>query len=116
MDTQFGSLVVYFCFLLIVFLLCIAARHRPQRMVVLQEDGIVDVNGLEVLAHVALWLLVGSLIFAGAVDVLGWATKSKSNSVSNLIHYYFNLYPWLGWIAAGLVYHLLVDRPAPPWQ
>lgn len=64
----------------------------------------------------AIWWMVSGIIVAGAVDVAIWAGKTDRANVSDTIHFYLQLYPWVGWIAAGLVYHLLVDRPAPPWR
>ena len=109
-----ATLIVYVGLVLLCALLMIAARdqHReryPQPEFPVYEGGI-----MEILSHVALWLVVGSLLFAGLVDVLIWATRSNSASVSDLVHYYLNSYPFLGWILAGLAYHFLVDRPQPP--
>lgn len=69
---------------------------------------------MHLLASVALWLLVGALMFAGFVDVLMWATRSDDPTVSDMVHYYFTIYPWLAWICAGLAYHLLVNTPHLP--
>ena len=69
-----------------------------------------------ILSHLALWMLVGALVFAGLVDVLMWATRSDDPTVSDLVWYYFTVYPWLAWIAAGLAYHLLVNTPHLPHQ
>jgi hypothetical protein len=115
MDTNvIATLIVYSGLVLLCALLMIAAREQaksyyPQRDFPLYDGGFVDI-----LAHVALWMMVGSVLFAGLVDMLNWALKSNAPSVSDLVHYYLNMYPFVGWIIAGLVYHLLVDRPAQP--
>lgn len=68
----------------------------------------------DVFVWIGVWAIALSLIYSGAVDFVLWALKMDRPRVSDWIHYYLNLYPWVGWLAAGLVYHLLVDRPAPP--
>ena len=65
---------------------------------------------------VGVWSLLLALIYCGVVDIALWAMKVDRANVSDTIHYYLQIYPFIGWMAAALVYHLLVDRPAPPWR
>lgn len=110
------AVLIYGCFVLVIILMVKASRDAIDEDFPQVDLGRFDMDGLEILSYVALWCMLLSLIFAGGVDVLIWALKSKSPSVSDLVHHYLNQYPWVGWIVAGLVYHLLVDRPAPPWR
>ena len=71
-------------------------------------------NMAEIFAWAGVWALLIVLIYCAAVDVVIWATRSDVPNVSDIIHYYLYLYPWVAWVAAGLVYHLLVNTPAPP--
>jgi hypothetical protein len=116
MDTVLAAVIVYGGSLLVMVLLCLAARRGTRQEIPQADFGIQFMDGWEILSYMAMWTLIISLVFCGAVDVMIWAVKSRSPSVSNLIHYHLQLYPWIGWVAAGLAYHLLVDRPAPPWR
>lgn len=116
MDTVLAAVVVYLGAVLVMVLLAMTARKASVYRIPQADWGKFDMGGLEWLSHFALWFMVGALMFAGLVDIIIWASKSKDPSVSDLIHYHLQSYPWVGWIAAGLVYHLLVDRPAPPWR
>lgn len=116
MDTTLAAVMVYAGALLVMVLLAMTARRGVAYRIPQADFGRIEMGGLEWLSHFALWFMVGSLLFAGLVDVIIWASKSKDPSVSDLVHYHLQVYPWVGWIAAGLVYHLLVDRPAPPWR
>lgn len=109
-----ATLVVYAGLVILCALLMIAARDQHRERYPQPDFPIWNGGVMEILAHVALWLCVGSILFAGMVDILIWATRSNGTSVSDLIHYYLNMYPFLGWILAGLAYHFLVDRPQPP--
>jgi len=70
---------------------------------------------MDTIPYIAAWCILGSLLFATSVDIVIWVAKSDMPSVSDIIHYTFWKYPYLGWIAAGICYHLLVDRPHVPW-
>lgn len=106
--------IVYACCLLVIILLILAARNDVRQRPEYDQFPLPNGGAADMLASIALWLMVGSLVFAGLVDVLIWAIRSGEPSVSDRVHYYLNLYPFLGWIAAGVVYHLLVEAPRPP--
>jgi hypothetical protein len=108
--------VWYCCSALLVVLLLIAARNGNADRYPHRDTPWKGGTNMEVMAYISAWLLVFALVFAGLVDVVVWATKSESPSVSDIIHYHLSLYPFVGWIAAGVCYHLLVDRPQPPWR
>lgn len=110
----FAAGVIYSCTLLLVFLLVVAARNDVRRRPEYNHAPIWNGGFTGMLASIALWCIVGSLVFAGLVDVMMWAIRSDEPSVSDRIHYYLNIYPFIGWIAAGICYHLLVESPRPP--
>ncbi len=110
------AILFYGVMICVIVLLCVAggrngADRTPRCPFKPGERSMVDF-----FVWLAIWWLLSGLIVCGAVDVGLWASKTDRANVSDTIHFYLQLYPWLGWIAAGLVYHLLVDRPAPPWR
>ena len=108
--------VVYACAILLLILLMIAVRNDVRSGYQHNHIPVPSGGGMYIMAHMALWMMVGSLVFAGLVDVLMWAMRSEDPTVSDLVWYYFTVYPWLAWIAAGLAYHLLVNTPRLPHQ
>lgn len=109
-----SALIVYSCLILLCILLAIAAHNDKRHRIPQVDFPWPEYGFMELLSYIALYMMIGSLIFAGLVDVIIWSRQSHDPSVSDLIHYYLNCYPWVGWVVAGIVYHLLIDRPAPP--
>lgn len=113
-DNTVSAVIVYGGLIMLLILMCVVSRNDrrdryPQVAIPWKEH-----TPMELLAWTSLYLLIAAIMFAGFVDILGWITKSGGPSVSSLVHYYLNLYPWVGWVLAGLAYHLLVESPRPP--
>lgn len=69
---------------------------------------------METLARFTVALIGAATLMVIITDALIALTGAKCPTVSERISYYFTIYPWLGWVIAGLAYHLLVRHPAGP--
>ena len=108
------AVVWYGIGVLIIVLLCIAADK--QRRVPWLANGVIERerNKVEYVSLAVAWMLLITLVLAGLVDIVIWASKSDAPSVSDWVHITLIRYPWIAWVAAGLTYHLLVDHPVFP--
>lgn len=115
MNVQKDSVVVWFLVSLTAILLVCAVFRNGREWLPSVPDFLPPLRPpIRELSTFSLILLVVALVFAGVVDLIGWSIDPDQPSVSDLIHYHLYLRPWIGWIVAGLVYHLLIDHPAPP--